>query len=50
MVVASLIKRVCDHENPLVVWGDGSNIRDFVYCDDVAASILKIIQKTLLNQ
>ena len=47
MVVASLIKRVCDHENPLVVWGDGSNIRDFVYCDDVAASILKIIQKNI---
>jgi len=45
MVVASLIKRVCDNENPLIVWGDGSNVRDFVYCDDVASSILKIIQK-----
>ena len=30
-----------------MVWGDGSNIRDFVYCDDVAASILKIIQKNI---
>ncbi len=47
MVVASLIKRVCDNENPLIVWGDGSNIRDFVYCDDVASSILKIFQKNI---
>ena len=47
MVVASLIKRVCDNENPLIVWGDGSNVRDFVYCDDVASSILKIIQKNI---
>ncbi len=47
MVVASLIKRVCDGENPLAVWGDGSNIRDFVYCDDVASSIIKIMQKNI---
>ena len=47
MVVASLIKRVCDNENPLIVWGDGSNVRDFVYCDDVASSILKIMQKNI---
>ena len=47
MVVASLIKRVCENENPLIVWGDGSNIRDFIYCDDVASSILKIIQKNI---
>ena len=47
MVVASLIKRVCDNENPLIVWGDGSNIRDFVYCGDVASSIIKVIQKNI---
>ena len=38
---------MCDNENPLIVWGDGSNVRDFVYCDDVASSILKIIQKNI---
>ena len=32
-VVPSLIRRVFDRENPLIVWGDGSAIRDFVYCD-----------------
>ena len=36
MVVASIIKRVLDGENPLKVWGDGKAIRDFIYADDVA--------------
>lgn len=47
MVVASLIKRVFDNENPLVVWGDGSNIRDFIYCDDVAEAMVKVVQKNI---
>ena len=47
MVVASLIKRVCDNENPIVVWGDGSNVRDFIYSDDVANAMIKIMQKNI---
>ena len=47
MVVASLIKRVFDKENPLVVWGDGLNIRDFVYCDDVAQAMIKVVSKNI---
>ena len=43
MVVASLIKRVFDKENPLKVWGDGSNVRDFIYCDDVASAMIKVV-------
>jgi len=47
MVVASLIKRICDNENPLTVWGDGSNIRDFVFCDDVASAMIKVVKKNI---
>ncbi len=47
MVVASLIKRVLDKENPLKVWGDGSNIRDFIYCDDVAEAMIKVVRKNI---
>jgi GDP-L-fucose synthase len=47
MVVASLIKRVLDKENPLIVWGDGSNIRDFIYCDDVASAMIKVVRKNI---
>lgn len=40
MVVPSLIKRVVNGENPLVVWGDGSEIRDFLYSEDVARGMI----------
>ena len=31
MVIPSILNRILKEENPLVVWGDGSAIRDFVY-------------------
>lgn len=36
MVVPSLMYRIYHKEDPLVVWGDGSAIRDIVYSRDVA--------------
>jgi GDP-L-fucose synthase len=36
MVVPSLLHRIYRREDPLVVWGDGSAIRDFVFSRDVA--------------
>jgi len=41
MVVGSLISRIDAGEDPLVVWGDGSAIRDLVYSRDVAEGILQ---------
>ncbi len=40
MVVPSLMYRIYHREDPLVVWGDGSAIRDFVYSKDVAEGIV----------
>lgn len=40
MVIPSIVKRVCDGEDPLVCWGDGSPIRDFIHASDVADGIL----------
>ena len=43
MVVPSLIKRAFEASEsgqPLTVWGDGTPIRDIIYCDDVAQGIL----------
>jgi GDP-L-fucose synthase len=40
MVIPSLMCRIHSGENPLVVWGDGSAVRDFVYSRDVAEGIL----------
>jgi len=40
MVVPSLIKRAVSGESPLVVYGDGSQIRDFIHARDLAKGML----------
>lgn len=40
MVIPSLMYRIHNKENPVVVWGDGSAIRDFAYSRDVAEGII----------
>jgi len=40
MVVPSLIARALSGEDPLTVWGDGSNIRDIVHARDVASGMM----------
>ena len=47
MVVSSLIKRVVDNEDPLIVWGDGTAVRDFVYSKDVAKSMIQVMKKNI---
>jgi GDP-L-fucose synthase len=36
MVIPTLMHRIHNKENPVVVWGDGSAIRDFAFARDVA--------------
>jgi GDP-L-fucose synthase len=40
MVVPTLLMRIHCRENPVLIWGDGSAIRDFVYSRDVAEGAL----------
>lgn len=40
MVIPALIRRALDGENPLVVWGDGSAVRDFIHARDVARGMV----------
>ncbi len=40
MVIPALMARIHSGEDPLVVWGDGSAVRDFVYSRDVAEGII----------
>ena len=42
MVVPSLIRRVVSGEDPLRVWGDGSEIRDFLFAEDVARGMILV--------
>ncbi len=40
MVIPSLMYRIYHKENPVVVWGDGTAIRDFAFSRDVAEGII----------
>jgi GDP-L-fucose synthase len=40
MVVPTLMHRIHNKEDPVVVWGDGSAIRDIVYSRDVAEGVI----------
>ena len=45
MVIPSIIKRAVDGENPLSIWGNGSQIRDFIHSKDVANGMAKLVEK-----
>ncbi|MFH1718674.1 MAG: NAD-dependent epimerase/dehydratase family protein, partial [Planctomycetota bacterium] len=40
MVIPTLMCRIHNKENPVVVWGDGSAVRDFAYSRDVAEGVI----------
>jgi len=40
MVIPTLMHRIFSKENPVIVWGDGSAIRDFAYSRDVAEGVI----------
>ena len=44
-VIAALIKKVFDGMNPLVVWGDGTQTRCFVYVSDTVNGMLLATEK-----
>ena len=45
MVIPSLIRRALDGENPFVIWGDGTPVRDFIHARDVARGMMLFIEK-----
>jgi len=40
MVIPTLMWRIYNKENPVVVWGDGTAVRDFAYSRDVAEGVI----------
>lgn len=44
MVIPSLIAKIYRGDNPLMVWGDGKQIRDFLYSKDVARGMLLALE------
>jgi len=45
MVIPSLVRRAVNGDNPFVVWGDGTSIRDFIHARDVARGMLIVMDK-----
>lgn len=45
MVVPSLISRFASDENPIRIWGDGTAVRDFIFCEDVADGMISVIEE-----
>jgi GDP-L-fucose synthase len=42
-VIPSLITKVVNRQNPINVWGNGKDLKDFLYIDDFCRSLTKII-------
>ncbi|MEW5911534.1 MAG: NAD(P)-dependent oxidoreductase [Thermodesulfobacteriota bacterium] len=40
MVIPTLMYRILRKENPVVIWGDGSAVRDFAFSRDVAEGVI----------
>jgi GDP-L-fucose synthase len=40
MVIPTLMHRIYKKEDPVVIWGDGTAIRDFAYSEDVAEGVI----------
>ncbi len=40
MVIPTLMQRIFRKEDPVVVWGDGSAVRDFAYSRDIAEGVI----------
>jgi len=43
MVIPTLMQRIYSNEDPVVIWGDGSAIRDFAFSRDIAEGIIQAL-------
>jgi len=44
-VLPALIRKVIERHDPIEVWGDGNDIKDFIYIDDFVEGILLAMEK-----
>lgn len=48
-LVAVAIGKILAHE-PIVIWGDGGSVRDYIYIDDLVDATFELIQKEIENE
>lgn len=39
-VMAAMIRKVADRHNPIIMWGDGNDVRDLIYIDDFVVAVM----------
>lgn len=44
-VIPSLIRKVVKQDNPIVIWGDGEEKKDFLYVEDLTEAVSRVIEK-----
>jgi GDP-L-fucose synthase len=44
-VIAALIRRAVERHNPLLVWGDGLDLKDFLYVEDFVEGLLVAFER-----
>jgi GDP-L-fucose synthase len=44
-VIPALMRKIVERWNPLEVWGDGSEVRDAIYVDDMVEAMVLALQK-----
>ena len=47
LFMASIIRKFAERQNPIIVWGDGSQIRDFIHARDAARGIILAAEKAV---
>jgi len=45
-VIPSLIRKIMNGDNPLIVWGDGSQTRSFIYVDDTVRGMILATERS----
>ena len=43
-VLPALIRKVVERQNPIEVWGDGNDLRDIIYVDDMVRAMLLAVE------
>tara|TARA_B100001778_G_C18442235_1_gene562893 strand:- start:417 stop:893 length:477 start_codon:yes stop_codon:yes gene_type:complete len=43
--IPAILRRAIEKQNPLEIWGDGSDIKDYLYIDDFIEAILLAMEK-----
>jgi GDP-L-fucose synthase len=44
-VIPMFIKNAVEQEKPIVIWGDGSAVRSFLYVEDLARGLVDLVEK-----